>query len=84
MFSVAFAFVAFVCLFVVSKLIKRCRQRAREARVRLEGEEVSQVVNNYGSISRPQGQYVIGDARSVNNGVVREAGYFPDRSHWVL
>ncbi|KAF9449257.1 phosphoglycerate mutase-like protein [Macrolepiota fuliginosa MF-IS2] len=39
MFSGAFAFVALMGLYTVSKLIKRSRQRAREARVRLEGEE---------------------------------------------
>lgn len=84
MFSGAFAFVALLGLYTVSKLLKRSRQRAREARVRLEGEEVSQAVTNYGSISRPQRhEYVIGDARSdIAAGPI--AGYYPDQPRWVI
>ena len=64
MFTGAFAFVALLSLYTVSKLIRRSRQRA-QTRVKLEGEEVSQVVTNYGSIVRPgHHEYVIRDIRS--------------------
>jgi len=64
MFKGAFAFVALLSLYTVSKLIRRSCQRA-QTRVRLEGEEVSQVVTGYGSISRPgHHEYVIRDIRS--------------------
>lgn len=76
--------VTLVCLFIITKLVRRYRQRAREARLRLDGEEVSQVVNNYGSISRPQGQYVIGDARSVDGVVIPMPGRHPDPPRWVI
>lgn len=42
-FSGAFAFVALLCLFIATKLIRRSRAKAREARLRLEGDESLQV-----------------------------------------
>ncbi|KAF6746761.1 histidine phosphatase superfamily [Ephemerocybe angulata] len=56
-FTAAFALVGLFALFTAARLVKRARETAR--RVRLEGEEVSEVVVNYGSIPRPawnQGQ----------------------------
>lgn len=70
-------------LYTISKLIRRSRQRARQARLRLEGEEVSQVVTNYGSISRPQHEYVVGDARS-DNAAASTTVYYPNQPRWVI
>ncbi|KAJ3565742.1 hypothetical protein NP233_g7443 [Leucocoprinus birnbaumii] len=82
-FSGAFAFVALLSLFAITKLVKRNRQRA-QTRVRLEGEEVSEVVPNYGSISRPQRtEYVIEEARSVIAGNPTSA-YYPEQPRWVI
>jgi len=38
-FSGAFAFVGLLALFMAAKFVKRSRQRAREARLRLPGQE---------------------------------------------
>ncbi|TFK45136.1 histidine phosphatase superfamily [Crucibulum laeve] len=38
-FSGAFAFVTLLCLFMVSKLVKRARERSRQSRVRLHGDD---------------------------------------------
>jgi hypothetical protein len=96
MFSGAFAFVALMALYTVGKLVRRNRLRARDARVRLEGEEVSQVVYaDYGSISRSRhhhhedeqqrrdGYVLGGDARSDIGGVPTVA-YYPDQPRWVI
>ncbi|KAF8993030.1 histidine phosphatase superfamily [Cyathus striatus] len=53
-FTGAFVFVALLGFLMVTKLIKRAR--ARRA-VRLEGEEVSQTINDYGSITRKEAGY---------------------------
>lgn len=60
-FSGAFAFVALLCLFIATKLIRRSRAKAREARLRLEGDEVSSVVHNYGSIAHGRTEWYGGD-----------------------
>lgn len=83
MFSGAFAFVALLSLYTVSKLVKRNRQRV-QTRVKLEGEEVSQVVTKYGSIMRPRHhEYVI---RGVSSDTARvpTTPYVPEQPKWVI
>jgi len=82
-FSGAFAFVALLSLYTVSKLVKRNRQRV-QTRVKLEGEEVSQVVTKYGSIMRPRHhEYVI---RDVSSDIARvpTTAYVPEQPKWVI
>ncbi|KAG6881703.1 hypothetical protein C0993_000342, partial [Termitomyces sp. T159_Od127] len=65
-FTGAFAFVSLLALFMLTKLVKRSRARAREARLRLPGDEVSEVtVVNYGAISRERAEWYGGDPTSV-------------------
>ncbi|KAG6917255.1 hypothetical protein DXG01_003287 [Tephrocybe rancida] len=61
-FTGAFTFVGFLALFMLAKLVQRSRARAREARLRLPGNEVSEVtVVNYGTIS-PEGNIPVGQS----------------------
>jgi hypothetical protein len=84
-FTGAFAFIMLLCLFMVSTLIRRSRMRAREARVRLEGDEVSQV-SDYGSIARTGD----GDRWSLRNehATVEHAftamPYYPGPPRWLV
>ncbi|KAG6811736.1 hypothetical protein H0H92_006088 [Tricholoma furcatifolium] len=55
-FTGAFVFVSLLAFFMLAKFVKRSRARAREARLRLPGAEVSQVdVVNYGTIVHRRG-----------------------------
>jgi len=82
-FSGAFAFVALLGLFIVTKLVRRSRAKAREARVRLEGDEVSSVVNDYGSITRETvGWY--GGAQVALGDRPLTAGSHPEHHQWFI
>ncbi|TFK19434.1 phosphoglycerate mutase-like protein [Coprinopsis marcescibilis] len=97
-FTCAFLAVGLFALFTVAKLVKRARAKAREARLKLEGDEVSQVVIDYGSIQRPASKSwyhaappsPVATAAAVTaaeEGVVDErtyASYFPAHPRWFL
>ncbi|RDB20580.1 Testicular acid phosphatase [Hypsizygus marmoreus] len=85
-FTGAFAFVGMLALFMVAKLIKRSRARAREARLRLPGDEVSEVVS-YGSIPRERIEWYAGDPTTQiapGDRPYIAAANFPDHPRWFL
>ncbi|KAG6898716.1 hypothetical protein C0993_004892 [Termitomyces sp. T159_Od127] len=87
-FTGAFAFVSLLALFMLTKLVKRSRARAREARLRLPGDEVSEVtVVNYGAISWERAEWYGGDPTSViarcDRPYVAPAEY-PERPRWFI
>ncbi|TEB38013.1 phosphoglycerate mutase-like protein [Coprinellus micaceus] len=98
-FTVAFAIVGLLGLHILAKLVKKARV-ARQARVRLEGEEVSEVVINYGSIAHlpqkgswylPPGHVAPRDEESVSPGHDDNmdersslARYYPEQPRWIM
>lgn len=87
-FTGAFVFIGLLGLFFLHKLVKRVRAR-RESRLRLEGDEVSQVVpiNDYGAISRPRPQRPVEDPLSIYDGMgerVVLSAYYPDAPRWIF
>jgi len=87
-FTGAFVFIGLLGLFFLHKLVKRVRAR-RESRLRLEGDEVSQVVpiNDYGAISRPRPQRPVDDPLSIDDGMgerVVLSAYYPDAPRWIF
>ncbi|KNZ72263.1 Testicular acid phosphatase like protein [Termitomyces sp. J132] len=91
-FTGAFAFISLLALFMLAKFVKRSRARAREARLRLPGDEVSEVVN-YGAISREREreEWCAGDttataiAQSDRPYVAAAAAqYYPEHQRWFV
>ncbi|KAF9461823.1 histidine phosphatase superfamily [Collybia nuda] len=86
-FSGAFAFVGLLGLLAIAKLVRRSRTRAREARLRLEGDEVSHAVNDYGSITRERSDWYGGDPTSPVASGERPfvaVSYYPEHPRWFL
>lgn len=86
-FSGAFAFVGMLALFMAAKFVKRSRQRARESRLRLPGDEVSSVTNDYGSIPRERTDWYGGDPTSQVASGERPfvaASYYPEHPRWFI
>lgn len=69
----------------LAKLVKRTRARAREARLRLEGDEVSQIAINYGSITRDTPNRYMEDMHNepLDNALI-EANYHSEHPRWFL
>ncbi|KAG6876229.1 hypothetical protein C0992_000412 [Termitomyces sp. T32_za158] len=87
-FTGTFAFVSLLALFMLTKFVKRSRARAREARLRLPGDEVSEVtVVNYGAISRERAEWYGGDLTSGNTQGDRPyvaAAQYPEHPRWFI
>ncbi|KAG6902283.1 hypothetical protein C0995_002215 [Termitomyces sp. Mi166 len=86
-FTGAFTFISFLALFMLAKFVKRSRARAREARLRLPGDEVSEVtVVNYGAISRERAEWYGGDPTTTNVQSDRPyvAAQYPEHPRWFI
>ncbi|KAH6910204.1 histidine phosphatase superfamily [Coprinopsis sp. MPI-PUGE-AT-0042] len=90
----AFAFAGFFALFTLAKFVSRLRSQRREAAVRLEGNEVSEVVMDYGSIARPASKswYQSAPPTPVKGGYEAEGmedarileSYYPQQPRWII